>query len=139
MAGEIIGHDGLDGVLLGPGDVHAVGMHPAGHAAEGVVPSKVEHPAQVLPCYELSGGAEEVGPDDAAAVIVLLEGPGAGTPGAHAYCPAHHLVLLRLHGPHPRHNIVGRGELRTDELLVQQALGDGVHIKGNTPYSLVYI
>ncbi len=98
----VLEDDGPEDAVAAVGAVHVVGLH-----------------GQV---------AEEVRPDDAAAVVVLLEGPGAGTPGAHAYCPAHHLVLLRLHGPHPRHDIVGRGELRTDELLVQQALGDGVHI-----------
>lgn len=125
--GKMVVENLLEGVLFGLGNVHTVGVHPPGHTPKGIVPAKFQHPSKVFSCHQLPSGTEKVYPDDLAAVVIRLKSFRRRFPGPHSHSPAHHPVFLRLHGPHPRHHIVWRGELRADKLLVKESGGNGVH------------
>ena len=124
---QVVAEELLDAVLFGPGNAHAVLFHPAFQPAEGVGAAQRQHPAPVLAGDQLPGGAEKVPADNFAGIIILLKGPGRRPPGAHAHRPAHHPVLLRLHGPQPLHHLIGRSELGANQLLVQEPGGNRVH------------
>ena len=67
-------------------------------------------------------------PYDLALIIIILESLRRRPFGAHPYGPSYHPVVLRLHGAHPAHHIMGSGELWADKLLAEESGGYGIHI-----------
>ena len=125
-----IGHypakDLTDAVKFIVRNADAVAGHPALGDGDGFGGAELYEGPVILGHHKLPSAAHQVESDNFTGVEGLLERFERWLPGAHGNGPAHALVVLRLHGTHPAYHFPGGGELRADELLVQQALGYGI-------------
>ena len=113
--------------LLFRRDGDLVGAHPASKAGQGFRPANGQNPAKILTRNQLPSATEQMRPDNPAIVERFLECLERRPLCPHRHRPADHPVLLPLHRPEPRHNLLRFSELRTNQLLAQKSCGDGIH------------
>ena len=107
-------------------DVNPVGVHPSPYRRLAPGAAETQHPPVIIPGHELPGSPVKVQADDPAFVIGLPECLLRRADGPHRDRPAHHPVLLGLHGPEMRHHFLRSPELRRAEMLREHADRDGI-------------